>query len=368
MEHKGGERVAEAVAGAVAVLRTAVDRDWKAVRAGRVEWSCHETAVHIAQDLIVYAGRLASRVQDAYRPFDVVVDDSTDNARALQLVEGGGALLAATVRTTPPRVRAYHPRPFLSANPEGFAALAVGEVLLHTHDIAEGLELVYEPPGELAEFVLTRMFPHVRPDADHWRTLLWATGRGELPGREPVTGDWAWYNNLVLDTGRLTLEALTPAAALDLHLGGDGGFAWVEDGPFEGTRQASGMLAKAYEEGTHRPGWGVFVLVRRDDGRAVGGMGFHSAPDEDGRAEVGYDLAPSARGRGYATEALAAMTEWALAQDGVRSLVATIDHDNAASQRVVARTGFRRAPAEEERAVNEERDHDQALRLYVRHA
>jgi RimJ/RimL family protein N-acetyltransferase len=364
MQTRGGEQVEEAVAGAVAVLRTAVERDWTAVDAGQVSWSCRETAEHIAQDLIAYAGRLAGRVQDAYRPFDIRVDKDTDNERVLQIIEAGSVLLTATIRATPPRVRAYHPCPFHSANPEGFAALAVGEVLLHTHDIAEGLALAYEPPADLAEFVLTRMFPHIQPGPDHWRTLLWATGRGELPGRTRVA-EWDWYNNLVIPAGRLTLEALTPAAAADLRMGGDGGFAWVEDGPFDGTRDAAGMLVKAYEAGVHRPEWGVFVLVRQKDGRAVGGMGFHGAPDEDGRVEVGYDLAESTRGHGYATEALQALTEWALSRDEVRALVATIDQDNAASQRVVARAGFHRAPVEEERTVNEERDMTQPLRLYV---
>lgn len=364
MRTMGGEQVQEAVAHAVAVLRAATGRDWAGVRAGRVEWSCRETAEHIALDLITYAGRLAGRVQDAYRPFDVRVEEDADNERLLQLIEAGGALLTATVRTTPPRVRAYHPRPFFSANPEGFAALAVGEVLLHTHDIAEGLAVAYEPSAELAEFVLTRMFPHIQPGPDHWRTLLWATGRGELPGRAPVT-EWDWYNNLVVPTERLVLESLTPAAATDLRMGGDGGFEWVEDGPFDGTREAAGMLVKAYEAGVHRPEWGVFALVRRADGRAVGGMGFHGAPDEDGRAEVGYDLAESARGHGYATEALQALTGWALARDDVRTLIATIDQDNAASQRVVARAGFHRATVEEERTVNDEPDMTQPLRLYV---
>ena len=370
MGNRGAERVEEAVAGAVAVLRGAVERDWDGVRAGRCEWSCRETAQHIAQDLIVYAGRLAGRVQDTYRPFDIVVDDSTDNARVLQLIEGGGVLLTATIRVTPPRARAYHPRPYHSANPEGFAALAVGEVLLHTHDIAEGLGLPYEPPADLAEFVLTRMFPHIQPGPEHWPTLLWATGRGELPGRAPVT-EWDWYNNLVLPTDRLTLEGLTPAAAADLRLGGDGGYDWVADGPYDGTREAAGMLVKAYEAGVHRPEWGVFVLVRREDGKAVGGMGFHGAPDEDGRAEVGYDLAPSARGQGYATEALRALSEWALARDDVRLLMATIEEPNHASQAVVTRAGYTRATVEEQHEVHTHEQHapheeDTDLRLYLR--
>ncbi|MEJ1200741.1 MULTISPECIES: GNAT family N-acetyltransferase [unclassified Streptomyces] len=352
MRSMGGEQVEEAVAGAVALLRTATDRDWAAVPAGRLEWSCRYTAEHIASDLIAYAGQLAGRATEAYVPFEITLDDGTDNEGVLHVVETTGALLAATVRTTPREVRAFHPYPFRSANREGFAAMGITEVLAHTHDIAEGLGLTYEPPAELCADVLARIFPHVQPGADPWRTLLWATGRGELPGRAPVT-EWRWRNNLVIEAERLTLQGVTPAAATDLAAGGDGGFEWVESGPFQGTRDAAGMLLKAYEAGVHRPEWGVFVLVRRQDGRAVGGMGFHGAPDEDGRVEIGYDLAEAARGHGYATEALRALSAWALAREEVTSVFATTEHANLASQAVIVRAGFTRVAGDEEQLAYE---------------
>ncbi|GAA3864695.1 GNAT family N-acetyltransferase [Streptomyces lacrimifluminis] len=344
----GGNEVDEAVASAVALLRPVVDRDWADTNAGQLEWSCRQTAEHIVTDLVTYAARLAGRTQSPYARLDITLgsadglapaDNSGVNGGILDVITATGALLTAAVRTAPRDVRAFHPAPFRSANREGFAAMGVAEVLLHTHDVAEGLGLPYEPPAHLAEFVLTRIFPHVRPGPDHWRTLLWATGRAGLTGRADVT-EWRWSNNLVLDTERLRLEGVTPAAAADLSAGGTGGFDWIEGGPFEGTREAAGMTTKAYEAGVHRPEFGLFVLVRREDDRAVGGMGFHGAPDEEGKAEVGYDLAEAARGNGYATEALRTLAEWALARDDVRSLFATIEPRNAPSQAVIARVGF----------------------------
>ncbi|MDL5202285.1 GNAT family N-acetyltransferase [Streptomyces sp. ALI-76-A] len=351
----GGERVDEAVAGAVAVLRTATERDWDRVPAGRLEWSCRQTAEHLAGVLLAYAGQLAGRARTAYLPFDLTLDEDTGHAAVLDVLETTAALLVATLRTTPPEVRAFHPYPFGSADREGFAAMGIAETLLHTHDIAEGLGLPYEPPAELAAYVLTGIFPHVRPGPDHWRTLLWATGRGELPGRAPVTA-WRWSNSLVLPAGRLTLQGVTPAAAADLRAGGDGGFAWLDGGPFEGTREAAGMVTKAYEAGTHRPEWGLFVLVRREDGRAVGGMGFHGVPDGEGRAEIGYDLVESARGQGYATEALRALSEWALARDDVRTLFAVVDRVNIPSQRLISRAGFTKVSEDDEYFAYELRD------------
>ncbi|WP_155059033.1 GNAT family N-acetyltransferase [Streptomyces blattellae] len=341
MRNTGGDQVAEAVAGCVAVLRTATDRDWEGVKAGGLTWSCRDTAFHIAEDLIAYAGQLAGRAQDRYVPFDVVPEDGIDNAGVLDVIETSAALFAATLRTTPREVRAFHPYPFRSANRDGFAAMGIAEVLLHTHDIAEGLGLAYEPPAELCESVLTTIFPQVRPGPAPWPTLLWATGRGDLPGRPPVT-DWRWHNNLVLPTDRLTLQALTPATAIDIQAGGVGGFEWVDGEPLEGTRMAAGLLVKAYQEGVLRPEFGVLVLVRREDGRAVGAMGFHAAPDGEGLVEIGYDLVAGGRGSGYATEALRALSAWALARDDVRGVLAKVDHDNLPSQGVVTRAGFTR--------------------------
>ncbi|MEU6069080.1 GNAT family N-acetyltransferase [Streptomyces sp. NPDC047082] len=352
MRALGGEQVQEAVAGCTAALRTVADRDWTEVKAGRLEWSCHKTALHIASDLIAYAGQLAGRARDTYVPFDITLDEGTDNAGLLHVIETTGALLAATVRATPPDVRAWHPYPFRSADREGFAAMGIAEVLLHTHDMAEGLGFPYEPSEELTESVLTWLFPHVQPGPAAWPTLLWATGRGELPGRAPVT-EWRWRNNLVIPAERLTLTGVRPAAARDLRLGGYGGFDWIEGGPYEGTRDAAGMTVKAYEAGVHRPEFGLFVLVRREDGRAIGGMGFHGAPDEDGRAEIGYDLVEGARGQGYATEALRALSQWALARDDVRTLFATVDRDNTASQSVVTRAGFKQVSESDEELAYE---------------
>ncbi|QIY77043.2 GNAT family N-acetyltransferase [Streptomyces sp. RLB1-33] len=365
MRSMGGDQVEEAVAGAVALLRAVAGRDWDTVGAGRLEWSCRKTAEHIADDLLAYAGQLAGRATTAYVPFGIVLDDGTDNAGVVDVIETTGALLAAAVRTAPREVRAFHPYPFRSANREGFAAMGVTEVLLHTHDIAQGLGIAYEPSAELCADVLSRIFPHVRPRSDPWLTLLWATGRGELPGRAPLT-EWRWSNNLVIEAERLTLQGVTPAAAADLRAGGTGGFEWIEGGPFDGTRDAAGMVMKAYESGMHRPEWGMFVLVRSEDGRAVGAMGFHGAPDEDGRAEVGYDLAENARGHGYATEALRTLSAWALARDELDILFAAIERTNAPSQRVIARAGFTRVSEDAEEYAYELRALDPSLRVYAR--
>ncbi|MEU3375389.1 GNAT family N-acetyltransferase [Streptomyces sp. NPDC006711] len=140
---------------------------------------------------------------------------------------------------------------------------------------------------------------------------------------------------------RVVLHELTRASAAELTDGGTGGWEWAPGGPDEGSRYAAAKMVSALDVGRHRTGWGAYVIVRARDGRAIGGIGFHGPP-EDGRVEIGYDLAESVRGHGYATESLRALTAWALAQPDVETVYATTDEDNAASQRVLTRSGYHR--------------------------
>lgn len=345
----GGDQVEEAAAHAAKVLRAGAGLDWSA-RAEGLDWSCLETAEHIAGVLVAYAGQLTGRATDTWVPFEVTFDEGSGPADAISVIESTGGLLSAVVRTTPPGVRAYHPYPYGSADATGFAAMGTTELLLHTYDIGHALGLDTEPPAALCEAVLAWLFPKdmpARTPDEQWATLLWATGRGSLAGR-PRRSAWRWHNALSIPAGRVTLREVSPAAAADLAAGGTGGLTWIGGGPFDGTRRAAEGVTKAYASGVHRPEWGMFALVRVEDEVAVGGMGFHGPPDEEGVAEVGYDLAVGARGRGYATEALRALSAWALDRPDVTSLLAVIEHENVASQAVVARAGYVRASDRED--------------------
>ena len=174
----------------VSTLRECADLDW-GVPAGTLSWSCRYTAIHVADDLIVYAAQLAGEAESAYAAFDVAVPDSADPAAVLGVVAAGGALLASAVRTAHPGARGWHPDGM--ADPGGFAAMGVLEVLLHTHDITRGLGVKWALPEDTCRTALHRLFPDVElaVDDDAAAVLLWATGRGERDGHPPVTR-WRW--------------------------------------------------------------------------------------------------------------------------------------------------------------------------------
>ncbi|MEV6955846.1 GNAT family protein [Streptomyces sp. NPDC051183] len=339
----GAQDVDKAVSLTTQALRGVAHLDWGKQAAG-LDWSCYDTAVHVAGDFAGYAAQLTGRATDSYVPFEITADPGTTPDGLIRIIGATGGLLSAAVRAARPGDRAWHP--YGSAGADGFAAMGVVETLLHTHDILSGLGVHdWEACPDLSAQVLDRLFPHVPRGNDAWRTLLWATGRGELPGLARQT-TWRWYADPVV-TERLTLCEISAASAADLHAGGTGGFAWTEDGPADGTRIGAGMAARTREEGRYLPGWGPYALVRTSDRRAIGGMGFHAAPDAEGGAEIGYDLVPSARGRGYATEALKALTDWAFAHPGLTELRANVAEGNAASHGVVRRAGFEQVGADD---------------------
>jgi hypothetical protein len=99
----------------------------------------------------------------------VHVDLAAGPAGLLQVLEASGALLIAVVRTTPSRVRAYHSDGV--SDPEGFAAMGVVEILVYTHDLAEGLGLAWAPPADLCSRALARLFPAAPGTTEPWPTL-----------------------------------------------------------------------------------------------------------------------------------------------------------------------------------------------------
>lgn len=87
--------------------------------------------------------------------------------------------------------------------------------------------------------------------------------------------------------------------------------------------------------------WTTFwLLIRKSDRCAVGSADFKKPPDGRGEVELGYGLSPAFEHGGYMTEAVRAMTAWALAQPGVAAVTAETERYNLPSQRVLSRCGF----------------------------
>jgi RimJ/RimL family protein N-acetyltransferase len=118
------------------------------------------------------------------------------------------------------------------------------------------------------------------------------------------------------------------------------GPAWARDYPSEydivGLR---GFLARCEVDGEPQP-FGAYQIIHREHRMAIGGLGFHGPPDPAGAVTIGYGVVPSARGRGYATEALRGLL--GLARDlRVRCVRGDTTQANTASQAVMTGADMR---------------------------
>jgi RimJ/RimL family protein N-acetyltransferase len=89
--------------------------------------------------------------------------------------------------------------------------------------------------------------------------------------------------------------------------------------------------------------WGARVMIAGGDDaerRVIGSIVFRGGPDAEGVSEIAYGVEEGSQGRGYATEAVAASVEWALAQEGVRAVHATTFAWHRASVRVLEKAGM----------------------------
>jgi RimJ/RimL family protein N-acetyltransferase len=88
-------------------------------------------------------------------------------------------------------------------------------------------------------------------------------------------------------------------------------------------------------------GFGLLAVEDRASGALIGraGVQFHRLWSAD--PEVGWGLDPAWWGRGLATEAGGACVRWAFETLGFSRLVSITTPDNVASQRVMAKLGFR---------------------------
>lgn len=93
-------------------------------------------------------------------------------------------------------------------------------------------------------------------------------------------------------------------------------------------------------------GTGFWAIEDRQSGLYIGDVGVMNArremtPPLGDDPEVGWTLAPSSQGRGFASEAVGAAIAWADANLGQPTLVCMIDPGNAPSLRLAEKFGFR---------------------------
>jgi RimJ/RimL family protein N-acetyltransferase len=186
-----------------------------------------------------------------------------------------------------------------------------------------------------------------------WARLF---GRGEEAGRErPARLPAVAHAVACLGTADFPRRIETAQLVLEVPK--------VEDLPFVERMASDPSMFRFSERGPMSPeeswslllrtighwsavGYGVFTVREKESGRfvgLVGGSTFHRGfgPDFDDLPELTWSIASEFRGRGYATEAAAAVIDAFEAQPTTRSMVCLIHVDNQKSLRVASKLSFR---------------------------
>jgi hypothetical protein len=182
--------VPAAVRASVAALSDYIDLDWQHIQAADLQWSCWQTTLHMVDCLYFYTMQVVYGDPGTYLCTELALDDSASPPRLLAALGAHAELLHRIARSADPAVRAHHN--YGVSDAAGFAAMGVVETLIHTFDVARGLNSAdpWRPPAELAAPVIARLFPHA-PAGDPTDVLLYCCGRAAL-GELPQRTQWQW--------------------------------------------------------------------------------------------------------------------------------------------------------------------------------
>jgi ribosomal-protein-alanine N-acetyltransferase len=83
-----------------------------------------------------------------------------------------------------------------------------------------------------------------------------------------------------------------------------------------------------------------WLVVDKLSRTIVAELGFKGPPVDGGRVEIGYGTMPPMQGKGYMTEAVKGILQWAAARKDISVVLAETALGNSPSIRVVEKCGF----------------------------
>jgi RimJ/RimL family protein N-acetyltransferase len=113
---------------------------------------------------------------------------------------------------------------------------------------------------------------------------------------------------------------------------------WIPDQVYRDLEHTEEVARLLIELATHRdPRTKPFVLGIENDGVLIGHVGLSKAR---GSVEIGYAITESLHGQGFATEAVSAMSSWALTELRLPEVLGIVATANVSSCRVLEKSGF----------------------------
>jgi [ribosomal protein S5]-alanine N-acetyltransferase len=87
----------------------------------------------------------------------------------------------------------------------------------------------------------------------------------------------------------------------------------------------------------------LWTGISKQDNKMVGDLCITGEPNEQGEIEIGYGTYEEFQGRGFMTEMVGGIIEWAKTQPGIKTILASTEKANAASFKVLEKNNFTKA-------------------------
>lgn len=100
------------------------------------------------------------------------------------------------------------------------------------------------------------------------------------------------------------------------------------------------MLEGCLSNPDKRIWYAIWNMELKNNPETIAGDFCFKGLGDDGVIEIGYGLKEEYRHHGYMTEAVKAITGWALSQESVKQVEAETDAENIDSQKVLFQSGF----------------------------
>lgn len=117
----------------------------------------------------------------------------------------------------------------------------------------------------------------------------------------------------------------------------------VTDGtwPTDDTMDILPIINKSLEKDKIPSGFEFWMIIKKDNFKVIGDIGFHGKPDEKGEVEIGFGLIADERAKGYGYEALRAIMDWTLSQESVKVIKADCLVENKPSAAILEKAGMK---------------------------
>jgi ribosomal-protein-alanine N-acetyltransferase len=146
----------------------------------------------------------------------------------------------------------------------------------------------------------------------------------------------------VLETERLLLRAISDADTEQVYLlrSDPASMKYLGKAPLQNKEQALDLIKKIQISHQSNEGITWAITLKDEPGKLIGTGGFWKIIKEHYRAEIGYMLLPDYFNKGYMSEALLQMIDYAFNAMNLHSIEANINPNNLASEAILIKAGF----------------------------